>query len=204
MNDENRSSDFHLMLLHAAVRAWLLLDACLVSCLFIYVSGASLAPMMLWNLSPILAMFCYPWLIALVGGSLITLWFLLENSRMIRNKRRRFSGRQKLDGRELQKLFPNVSLSLDEFIEFLTCVERATEIPKELLRPTDRFDVDLAAVRGWEFDDGLSLLPEVLSRRFGGPVEAYDLAEKRTLGELASNIKPRLTTDGISEYRDQP
>ena len=141
----------------------------------------------------------YAWFIALLGGTLIVLWFLIENWRMLRNKRRRFVHRQALDMGELQSLFPDSRLTLDDFTEFLIYVERATDVPKQYLRPEDRFDTQLAPVRGWEFDDGLILLPEVLQRRFGGDLEAYDLTTSSTLADLLRVVES--ASDAIGGQR---
>ena len=139
-----------------------------------------------------------PWIVGLVFGTLILLWFLLENRRMVRNKRKRFSRRERLDVKALQRLFPDSDLTLDEFTEFLTYVERATEVPKEYLRPGDRFDRELAAERGWEFDDGLNLLPRVLHRRFGGAFEGYALAASPTLADLLEVVRRASQSGGAA------
>jgi hypothetical protein len=43
-------------------------------------------------------------------------------------------------------------------------IEMATDIPAELLRPTDRFAIELAPPRGWEYDDGLITFSAQLRR----------------------------------------
>jgi hypothetical protein len=56
------------------------------------------------------------------------------------------------------------------------------------LRPSDRFSNELAPEKGWEFDDGLKLLPLALSKRFGGRPEEYDLIRHGSLGSLFRTV----------------
>jgi len=143
------------------------------------------------------------WIVALVVFFTVIVIYSLLDKRMIRNKRKRFLYRQRLDMKQLLSLFPDSKLTMDEFTDFITYVERATEIPREYLRPEDRFDGNLAPERGWEFDDGLILLPEVLYRRFGGTVEDYDLNISPTLAELACVVKDRGTPITTAESRPE-
>jgi hypothetical protein len=44
-------------------------------------------------------------------------------------------------------------------------VGRLLGVPAGCLRPSDRFDVELAPAKGWEFDDGLGRLTAVAEER---------------------------------------
>ena len=99
---------------------------------------------------------------------------------MIRAKCKRFSGRKEYNPSDLCRIFFSESLlSRSEVLAVLREVSLATDIPLGKLRPSDRFAVELSPVRGWEFDDGLLLLPLRIQRVFGG--NATDYATERTI-----------------------
>jgi len=108
--------------------------------------------------------------------------------RMIAKKRERFAGRPNVSPEELQRQFDTTGLSPIEFALFLRQITEATDIPQGKLRPSDRFERELAPVRGWEYDDGLNLLPEMLQEKFGGECRDFDLKRNPTLGELLSAV----------------
>ncbi|NGZ11956.1 MAG: hypothetical protein CV088_21740 [Nitrospira sp. LK70] len=55
------------------------------------------------------------------------------------------------------------------------------EIPRGLLRPTDRFDTELASLRGWEFGGEISSLNIVAERRARNLGPDFDLAQIHTV-----------------------
>jgi hypothetical protein len=111
-----------------------------------------------------------------------------ETWRMIVKKRKRFADRPDLSPEESQRQFNATDLSSVDFQMFIRQIAEATDIPQGKLRPTDRFDLELAPTKGWEFDDGLNLLPEVLQEKFGGDCEDFDLQCSPTVGEMLSVV----------------
>jgi len=104
-------------------------------------------------------------------------------------KRRRFSDRRDLSQDELRATFETRGLSAIEIDAFLEIVSQVTSIPVGKLRPQDRFDRELAPERGWEFDDGLEVLPDELFARFGGTAADYDFRRYPSLAELLVSIR---------------
>jgi len=131
--------------------------------------------------------------VGIAALSLLFAWFMIETARMLRQKRARFRTRPELPLDELERLFSTRTVTRCDLDRFLTRVERATDIPKGKLRPDDRFAVELAPVRGWEFDDGLNLLPLVLQRDFGGSIEDYDLGSDATVKTLLAAVQRAVT-----------
>jgi len=120
---------------------------------------------------------------------LVGLWVCLETRRMVHRKRGRFHARAELSVDRLKSLFSSDTLPGSDVLRFLTRVENVTDVPKGKLRPDDRFAVELAPERGWEFDDRLNLLPLVLARDFGGGAEEYDLALNPSLRVLLTAVE---------------
>lgn len=86
----------------------------------------------------------------------------LAGAREIRRiKGARFKGRELLSAEDFYARFYR-DAGLDPLLVEGVRQELATslEIPAEVLRPTDRFDVELAPARGWEkwWDDGLAVV----------------------------------------------
>jgi hypothetical protein len=57
-----------------------------------------------------------------------------------------------------------LTLALDE-------IALALDVPRGKLRPSDRFDRELAATPGWEADDDLGVLNELVVKRLGDRAE---------------------------------
>jgi hypothetical protein len=131
-------------------------------------------------------------LIPIGAAVAISIWLGLETWRMLRRKRHRFKERLALPVTSVRALFPATHLSAVEFEDFLNFVARATEVPLQLLRPGDRFDVELKGEKGWEFDDGVGRLPEAIKKRFGGNIEDYDLRRTRDLSGLLRAVDETL------------
>ena len=105
---------------------------------------------------------------------------------MRRSKVRRLGQRDRLDDSTLIALFTPSGTDDELAIRFLNAIARAADIPRGFIRPKDRFDAELAPEKGWEFDDGIALLPMVLASEFGGTAEEYDLSKNPTVIELFS------------------
>jgi len=85
--------------------------------------------------------------------------------------------------------FSSDILTDKEVAEFLEIVARLPDAPKQVLHQGLRFDCELAPEKGWEFDDGMYLLPEAIQRRFGGDITDYSLSKNPTLGKLFSSVE---------------
>ena len=125
----------------------------------------------------------YRSLILLIALPAILVVLFLATWRMA-EKKQRFADRRDLTDDELVLTFDAESGSAASVIRFLKLVEFAADVPRGRLRPGDRFAVELAPERGWEYDDGVALLPEILQREFGGEASDYDLVQHPTLGDL--------------------
>ncbi|REJ69994.1 MAG: hypothetical protein DWQ31_01890 [Planctomycetota bacterium] len=112
----------------------------------------------------------------------------LATWRMKRKKLQRFADRRHLTDDELVLTFDAEAGSPASVIRFLELVEFETDVPRGRLRRGDRFAVELAPKRGWEYDDGVALLPEILQREFGGEASDYDLVLHPTLGDLLDRL----------------
>lgn len=128
------------------------------------------------------------YLIALAAFCAIGLWVGLETWRMLRKKRARFALRVAHSPEEIRVMFRSALLSDQDVAFILDQIEIATELPKEKLAPQDRFAVELSPEKGWEFDDGLHLLPTLLHERFGGAATTYELNADTTIASLIAAI----------------
>ena len=111
---------------------------------------------------------------------------------MLRRKAFRLESRKDYGDSELNLEFQDAKLNPDELMRALDAVERATSIDKRKLRAVDRFDAELAPERGWEYDDGLGLLPLDLSKEFGVSADIFDLAKNPTVNDLLCTIANHL------------
>jgi len=105
--------------------------------------------------------------------ALIGLWLGMKWARMRRVFR--FQSRDNLaDADWFNCFYANSGLSEKEVMKTLHFVSDALEIPSGLLRPSDRFKIELAPIVGWEYDDGMVELFWLLK----------DLATKKNIGSL--------------------
>jgi hypothetical protein len=98
-------------------------------------------------------------LVALCGIAVLAsiLWMLLFSSGYIqRQKLKRIEKRARLDPEEFYgQFYAQSTIPKTIVISALSEIAKATEVDKELIRPTDRFDRELAPAKGWEqLDDG--------------------------------------------------
>ncbi|OGL47350.1 MAG: hypothetical protein A2W05_00965 [Candidatus Schekmanbacteria bacterium RBG_16_38_10] len=88
-------------------------------------------------------------------GSLAGLWLATRNVK--RKRRLPFQDRPDMSEEEFfVTYYRDASITKETICHVLKVVANATEIPATKIRPSDRFDRELAPVRGWEFDDGLA------------------------------------------------
>jgi hypothetical protein len=97
-----------------------------------------------------------PWMA--IGLVLVFLpMLLLAGRRMVRKKRSRFQDRADMSEDEFfATYYGDSGVARGVVSEVIQVVANATDIPSTKIRPSDRFDVELAPMPGWEFDDGLA------------------------------------------------
>jgi len=134
-------------------------------------------------------MFEKNWLMAVIAILVSMIGALVWTYYVRKTKRARFGGRESLSARDLCRQFLTAELTEDEVLGFLEDVSRACDVPRGKLRPDDRFDRELAPVPGWEYDDGLSILPDKLQQRFGGSVSDYNVKNLSTLRDMLQRIR---------------
>ena len=91
------------------------------------------------------------------GVLLISIFTMFGVYKKIKKKKAdRFEERATLSDEDFFNTFYKDSgISKSVIKEIIKDIATATEIPIGKLRPTDRFDHELAPVKGWEFGDGL-------------------------------------------------
>lgn len=99
-----------------------------------------------------------------------------------RRKRIRFEHRESATTGQLATFFP--SIPRDTVEEALGIISIAADVPVGMLRPHDRFDKELAPVRGWEFDDGLAQLEWALKDRAQSKEAMNDLPRMETVADF--------------------
>lgn len=88
-----------------------------------------------------------------------TAYVVICGRRADRARRCRFSDREDVSfDRFYSEHYEALGFDRERVRGALNDVAQAIDVPTTKLRPTDRFDVELAAERGWEFDDGIAVL----------------------------------------------
>lgn len=88
-----------------------------------------------------------------------TIFIVIGGRRADRARSGRFSDRDDVSfDRFYAEHYEALGLDRERVKRALNDVAQAIDVPMTKLRPTDRFDVELAAERGWEFDDGIAVL----------------------------------------------
>jgi len=101
----------------------------------------------------------------------------------------RVAGRSTMDFDEFYRAFyAGSGLPADVVRRALQEVAELSGIPAVMLRPTDRFDKELAPVRGSEFGDGLALLSPQMRRRLKRAHLTEDLSAVKTLDDFIRHI----------------
>lgn len=98
-----------------------------------------------------------------------TSYIVIGGRRADRARRSRFSDREDVSfDRFYAEHYEGHGFDREKVKRALSDVAQAIDVPGTKLRPTDRFDVELAAERGWEFDDGVAVLAgRVMKQRRG-------------------------------------
>jgi hypothetical protein len=100
---------------------------------------------------------------AIIGvGAIIAVGVWYWEIRTRRASRLPFSDRPSMSSDELHRAFyAGSDVSKAQMETGLGEIARALGVPAGRLRPSDRFDAELAPEEGWEFDDGLGRLTAV-------------------------------------------
>ena len=99
-------------------------------------------------------------------------------------RKARFTERDELGFDDFVNLYyKDASLDQVRLRRALEEVSQAVQVPAGKLRPTDRFDVELAPPKGWELDDGTALLRQFIAKK--------DTAGKKPISTLDEYLRAR-------------
>lgn len=128
-------------------------------------------------------------IILMVAGGALTWYFgKWADTRRIA----RFQERETLSLSQFwQEFYPSEEIGLESVAEALRLISDATEVATGKLRPTDRFAVELAPERGWEFDDGLAEVAWYVESKSKGSSEGLETVDDliRVLDRLEHRSK---------------
>ena len=114
-----------------------------------------------------------------VAGGVIAWNFIPRRQRL-----KRFENRPDLGFDEIyDDFFSNKGLPKELVHELWNEVCTTLDVPTGKLRPTDRFDQELAAPKGWEFDDDIVDLQLASKRRLKQNGTQADLSQIRTVAD---------------------
>jgi hypothetical protein len=121
------------------------------------------------------------WIICLVlviGGT--WLWYVVPR----KEKFKRFADRAELKPDEIYaRFFSEKNLPKGLVLELWNEVANCLRLSSGKLRPSDRFDKELAPVKGWEFDDDIVEVNWAAERRLKALGSKPDPSEVQTLGD---------------------
>jgi hypothetical protein len=123
-----------------------------------------------------------------IAAALVCLFGLLlwrAQTRNAQSKKNRVAGR---DPAETAQAWADYSREFgigEELVsEVIPVVASATDIEPSELRPTDRFERELAEERGWQFDSGLNEIRWYLEKTAQRNLSDAELAELCTVGDV--------------------
>lgn len=115
--------------------------------------------------------------IVVVGGGV---WYFLPR----RLRLKRFENRPELSLEQIYgEFFAGKSLPKELACELWNEVAKCLCLPPGKLRPTDRFDQELAAPKGWEFDDEILDVQWAAERRLKQSGTQADLSHIKTVAD---------------------
>ncbi len=110
--------------------------------------------------------------------------FMLFYRYMLKKKRKQFNHRKDMTPHDFYiKYYSNSDLSEEAVINVLWKIAGETEIPIIKIRPQDRFSQELAAVHGWEFDDGTGILFQDISDLINKSNSKIDITKIKTVND---------------------
>jgi hypothetical protein len=117
--------------------------------------------------------------IALVGGAALTWAYVPRRKRL-----KRLDGRDDLSIDQIYtEFFAGNNLPKELACELWNEVATCLRLPPGKLRPTDRFERELAAPKGWEFDDDIVDIQFASNRRLKRSGVQADLSQIKTIGD---------------------
>ncbi len=126
----------------------------------------------------------------LIVVGIVAAWLFRFGRKADSERRARLSDREDLSFVEFERRFyDGAELDSNQLRGALGDIASALDIPVGKLRPTDRFDAELAPPKGWEIDDGAALLARLLEKR-GGKLPSGD-AKLQTLDEYLRSASVR-------------
>lgn len=129
-------------------------------------------------------------IVLVVAGGALT-WYFGKQADAKRVSR--FGERASLESDQFWRdFYPRREVTLESVVEALRLVSDSTEVPPGKLRPTDRFAVELAPERGWEFDDGLAEIAWYVESKSKGSSEGLETVDDliRLLDRLERRREP--------------
>lgn len=116
--------------------------------------------------------------LAVAGGVLV--WKIVPH----RQRLRRFEGRRDLSLDEIySEFFADKGLPKELVCELWKEVSLPLHVAPGKLRPSDRFDQELAAPKGWEFDDDIVEVQWAAERRLQQSGTQADLSQIKTVAD---------------------
>jgi hypothetical protein len=117
--------------------------------------------------------------ILLIAGAVLVWAYVPRRQRF-----KRFEGRPDLSLDQIYtEFFASKNLPKELVRELWNEVSVALHLPPGKLRPTDRFDLELAAPKGWEFDDDIVDVQLASKRRLKQSGTQADLSHIKTVAD---------------------
>ncbi|SRR5713101_841985 len=132
-----------------------------------------------------------------IGFFACLIWVGVFSHRYIRNQRlKRFKGRSSLTPDEIyQQFYSSSGIPKTVVLDVLKEISEATEIAQGLIRPTDRFDIELAPAKGWEEMDDASLELKTYAEKLGNrTVSLSKVHTVRDYIELVAEVSQQRTS----------
>jgi hypothetical protein len=120
----------------------------------------------------------------LIGGLVVIFGVLVWTLIPHRRRLKRFTGREDMaPDRIYNEFFSASGFPKDLVLELWNEIAIPLRVPPGMLRPSDRFDKELAPIEGWEFDDDRADVDSVVNQRLKKLVTSTDLSAVQTLGD---------------------
>jgi len=121
---------------------------------------------------------------AVIGGLVVASGVLVWNFVPRRQRLKRFESRPDLSLDQIYgEFFGGRNLSKELVCELWKEVAESLHLPPGKLRPTDRFDAELAPPKGWEHDDNIVDVQWAAERRLKRSGTQADLSQIKTLSD---------------------
>lgn len=121
---------------------------------------------------------------AVVAGLVVVAGVLIWNRFPYRQKLKRFEDRSDLNMDQIYaEFFASKNLPKELACELWNEVSGSLQLPPGKLRPTDRFDQELAAPKGWEYDDDIVEVQWAAERRLKQSGTKADLSRIKTVAD---------------------